>query len=157
MRASLWGSCSPRSASRRPLLPIARDLFERYLGEWRGAGKIETVRGDTDTLACSATCEDSEGGKALAQSIRCDSKKYKFAIENYIVATGDQVVGSWRELTMQVQGNVTVRSEGTMFIGKVAASAVTATIWMRADKRSQAVRIVPQGVDISKVEIVLRH
>ena len=131
--------------------------FERYLGEWRGAGKIETVKGDTDTLACSATCEESEGGKALAQSIRCDSKKYKFAIENYIVATGDQVVGSWRELTMQVQGNVTGEIQGTMFIGKVAASALTATIWMRADKRSQAVRIVPQGVDISKVEIVLRH
>ena len=86
--------------------------FERYLGEWRGAGKIETVKGDAYTLACSATCEESEGGKALAQSICCDSKKYKFAIENYIVASGDQVVGSWRELTMQVQGNVTGEISG---------------------------------------------
>ena len=143
------------------LTPAARadsaHPFDRYLGEWRGTGRIETVKGEVDTLACSATCEESEGGKALAQSIRCNSKSYKFAIENYIVASGDQVVGNWRELTMQVQGGVTGEIQGSMFIGKVAAPAVKASIWMRADRRSQAVRIVPQGVDIAKVEIVLRH
>jgi hypothetical protein len=143
------------------LTPAARadsaHPFDRYLGVWRGTGRIETVRGNEGVLACTATCEESEGGKALAQSIHCNSKIYSFAIENYIVASGDQVVGNWRELTMQVQGSVTGQIQGTMFIGKVVAPAVTASVWMRADQRSQAVRIVPQGVDIAKVEIVLRH
>ena len=131
--------------------------FARYLGTWKGSGRIESVKGEERPMRCTATCDDSEGGKALAQSIRCEGPNFKFQVENYIVANGNDVIGNWRELTQQVTGSVTGQIQGNLFVGKISAPAVTASVLMRADQRSQALRIVPQGVEIAKIEIVMKH
>lgn len=131
--------------------------FEQYVGFWQGSGRIESVKGETQAMSCSATCEESEGGKALSQSIECQGPRFKFQIENYIVAKGSEIVGNWRELTQQVIGNVTGRIEGTQFTGQINAPLFTASVWMKADQRSQALRVLPKGVDVAKVEIVMKR
>ena len=131
--------------------------FAQYVGFWQGSGRAESVRGEQQAMSCTATCEESEGGKALAQSIQCSGQRFKFQVENYIVAKGGEIVGSWREQTQQVIGNVTGRIQGTQFVGQISAPVFTASVWMKADARSQALRIIPKGVDVAKVEIVMKR
>ncbi len=131
--------------------------FARYMGAWQGAGRIEMAKGELRDLTCTATCDESEGGKALAQSILCHSKTHDYDIETYLVAKGADVVGNWREIEMQVSGQVTGHIEGTLFTGKVNAPGVDASVWMRADQRLQALKIEPHGADVANFEIVLKR
>ena len=130
--------------------------FARYYGEWRGTGFIANAQGDRAAISCTAVCTEGEGGKAMQQSLSCESPRAKFHAENYIVANGNEIVGNWQELTNQVTGRLTGRIQGQLFVGRLDAPAVTASVWMRADKRSQTIRIEPQGQKVTRIEIVMK-
>jgi len=146
-------------ASSGPTDALADDAhpFAQYVGFWQGSGRAESVRGEQQAMSCSATCEEAEGGKALSQSIQCSGARIRFQIENYIVDKGGEVVGNWREQTQQAIGSVTGHIQGTQFTGQISAPLFSASVWMKADARSQALRILPKGVDVAKVEIVMKR
>jgi len=154
---ALRGAASALALSATAALADDAHPFAQYVGSWQGAGRVESVKGEVQPMTCAATCEEAEGGKALSQSIECKGRTFRFQIENYIVDQNGSVVGNWRELTQQVIGNVTGQVQGTLFTGKISAPAFSATVWMKADGHSQALRVLPTGVDVAKVEMVMKR
>jgi hypothetical protein len=131
--------------------------FSKFSGSWRGDGEIVGADGSSERIACRASYQTAEDGASLAQSLVCASDSYRFDIHSNVVADDDRVRGDWQESTRNVSGNLKGSIQNGDFEGSVDGAGFTAQISLRTNGRKQSVVIVPQGADIQRVDITLRH
>lgn len=140
-------SLSPASAS-------AASPFAGFVGNWHGSGQVVGSNG-AERITCRAGYSSSSHGEALSQTLVCASDSYRFDIRSFVVSDDQGVQGHWEELTRSVTGNLVGRIANGQFEGTIAGAGFTAAIALRISGRRQTVTILPQGGDITKVDIVL--
>jgi hypothetical protein len=128
--------------------------FAGFIGNWHGSGQVVGSNG-AERITCRAGYSSSSRGEALSQTLVCASDSYRFDIRSFVVSDDQAVQGHWEELTRSVTGNLVGRIVNGQFDGTVVGSGFTAAIALRISGRKQTVTIVPQGGDITKVDIVL--
>jgi hypothetical protein len=133
------------------------DPFASFLGEWTGSGEVSGANGSHERIRCRATYTASEGGRGLSQSIVCASSSYRVNVESFVEATGDDVIGTWREATRDASGHLTGKVEKGSFQGSVVGPGFSAQVSLRSDGRHQTVRIAPTGSDITEVKVELQR
>jgi hypothetical protein len=129
--------------------------FAKFLGSWRGSGRVTGTSGTAERISCRATYTGSENGAGLSQTLVCASDSYRFDVRGYVVAEGQSVQGNWQEMSRNVAGHVVGRISDGEFEGTIAGSGFAAEMSIRSSNRRQAVVIRPQGGDIDKVDIIL--
>lgn len=136
---------------------LAAGPFEKFVGSWSGNGQIVGTNGHRESIRCRAEYTEAKDGSALNQAIVCASESFKLDIHSYVEVSGESVQGYWKEAARDVSGHVSGRILGGRFEGEFSAPAFTAAISLTSNGRTQAVRIQPQGGDISDVRIELRR
>ena len=131
--------------------------FEKFIGNWSGAGQIIAANGHRESMRCRAQYSEAKEGSALNQTIVCASESFKFNIQTYAEASGESVQGHWTESTRDVSGHVSGHISDGRFEGEFSAAAFNASISITSNGRTQTVSIQPRGGDISDVRIELRR
>jgi hypothetical protein len=131
--------------------------FEKFIGNWSGAGQINGANGHRESIRCRAEYSEAKGGSAVDQTIVCASESFKFNIHTYAEASGESLQGYWKEATRDVSGHLSGRISEGRFEGEFNAAAFNASISITSNGHTQSVSIRPQGGDISDVHIELRR
>jgi hypothetical protein len=147
--AAAFGPATTETAAAGP--------FDRFIGSWSGSGHVVGTKGDREPIRCRASYSEAESGSALNQSIVCASDSYRIEITSYVQASGNEVQGSWNEVTRNASGHLTGQIQGDRFDGSVVGPGFTAAISLTSNGRRQAVSIRPQGGDISDVQLELQR
>jgi hypothetical protein len=129
--------------------------FAKFLGSWRGSGRIVTTNGGAEKISCRADFSAASQGEALSQKLVCASDSYRFDIHSFVVTDAQGVQGHWEEATHQVSGQVVGKVADGQFDGNIVATGFSAAISFRVSGHRQSVVITPQGGDIAKVDIVM--
>jgi hypothetical protein len=129
--------------------------FVDFLGTWRGSGHVVASDGHSERITCRANYSESDGGKALSQSLVCASDSYRFDVHSYVIENDRGVEGYWQEATRNVTGQLTGQVEAGQFEGSITGPSFTAQLSLKTTGRKQAVSITPQGGDIVRVDITL--
>ena len=87
--------------------------------------------GSTSPLHCRATYAVSGGGDHLDQSLDCASQRSSFTFHIEIDQTNGAILGTWQEMTRQVQGGVS----GQGVPGKIEIAAARPGVLGRGDGR----------------------
>jgi hypothetical protein len=127
--------------------------FRQFLGNWSGSGTITVRDGGRERLRCRGGF--AGGGDALNMSLRCASDSYKFELQSDIRAEGNNISGSWNELTRHVYGSVAGRAVGNRIEASAVAAGFTASITLAVRGNTQQVSIRSPGSEISEVSISL--
>ena len=135
----------------------AASPFDKFVGEWRGAGQIVGTNGHREPIRCRAQYTEAKEGSVLNQSIVCASESFKLNITSYVEASGDSVQGYWKEASRDVSGHLTGHISGGRFEGEFSAISFAAAISLTSNSRTQAVNIQPRGGDVSDVHIELKR
>jgi hypothetical protein len=131
--------------------------FAAFIGSWRGSGEATIKDGHKERINCRATYLGSDSGDSLTISLVCASDSYRFNVESYVEAQGQNIHGHWEEITRKVQGDLTGRVEGGQFKGTVTGGTFSVLMSIRATERAQVVSMVPQGADVTDLEVVLKR
>ena len=131
--------------------------FESLAGPWSGGGTISMNDGHNERIRCKAMYEVVPSGIILHQNLSCASDSYKFEVRSSIQAEGDTLVGTWRETTRQVVGNVSGRISGDHIVTAVEGTGFSANLDLTTRGNSQSVSIRPTGTDIKSVQIDLKR
>jgi hypothetical protein len=129
--------------------------FVGFAGNWRGEGRVVGTNGNSEPIRCRATYAVSPDGWNLTQALVCASDSYRFDIRSNVVSDGQTVRGSWDETTRNATGNLTGRVNGSLIESTVQGLGFSASLAVRTVGRKQVVSIVPQGADVTKVDITL--
>src|SRR5580692_11666615 len=78
--------------------------FAGLAGVWSGGGTVTLDDGSSERIRCRATYAVGEGGRGLNQTLTCASDSYKFDLRANVVAEGNQITGSWSEISRNVSG-----------------------------------------------------
>ena len=92
--------------------------FDTFAGAWSGTGTIAMNDGHSERIRCKAVYEVTPSGIILHQNLRCASDSYKFEVRSSLQADGDQLTGTWSEVTRQATGKVS----GTISGGQISTS-----------------------------------
>ena len=131
--------------------------FAAFLGSWRGSGQATIKDGHRERISCRAKYSGSDSGQSLTISLVCASDSYRFNVESYVEAQGQNIHGHWEETTRKVQGDLSGRVDGGQFKGTVTGGLFSVDMSIRATERAQAVSMVPHGADVTDMEIVLNR
>jgi hypothetical protein len=131
--------------------------FAAFVGSWRGSGEATIKDGHRERITCRATYTGSDSGQSLTISLVCASDSYRFNVESYVEAQGQNVHGHWEEITRKVQGDLTGRVDGGQFKGTVNGGAFSVLMSIRATPNAQEVSMVPRGADVTDLEVVLKR
>ncbi|HZZ61951.1 MAG TPA: hypothetical protein VFE63_12370 [Roseiarcus sp.] len=131
--------------------------FAAFLGSWRGSGQATIKDGHHERIGCRAKYSGSDSGQSLTISLVCASDSYRFNVESYVEAQGQNIHGHWEETTRKVQGDLSGRVEGGQFKGTVTGGLFSVDMSIRATERAQTVSMVPHGADVTDMEIVLNR
>ena len=129
--------------------------FAKFLGHWRGSGRVTSTSGAAERISCRATYTGSENGAGLSQTLVCASDSYRFDVRGYVVAKGQSVQGQWQEMSRNVAGHIVGKISDGEFDGTIAGSGFAAEMSIRSSTRRQTVVMRPRGGDIDKVDIIL--
>ena len=130
--------------------------FTRFDGSWKGAGQVVGSDGKHEKISCRAHYSIPPSGNALSQSLICASDSYRFEVQSDVVVTdGHSVQGTWQETTRRASGDLVGQVADGQFQGSVSGTGFTAEISLKMNGGKQSVTIVPQGSNISKVDIVM--
>jgi hypothetical protein len=143
--------------SAQQTVALAASPFQKFAGEWRGAGEIVESNGHRELIRCRAEYAEAKDGSALNRAIVCASESFKLDIKSYVEASGDSIQGYWSETARDLNGHLTGRIAEGRFEGEISAPAFTAAISLTANGHSQAVSIKPRGGDVSDVRIELKR
>src|SRR5271163_2055867 len=132
-------------------------VFAPFLGSWKGSGQATIKDGRRERISCRATYTGSDSGQSLTISLVCASDSYRFNVESYVEAQGQNIHGHWEEITRKVQGDLTGRVDGGQFKGTVTGGAFSVLMSIRATPNAQEVSMVPQGADVTDLEVVLKR
>jgi len=87
----------------------------------------------------------------------CASDSYKVDLASQIDSRGDQIRGTWREATRQVNGDL----EGTVSGGNiqvaVKSAMFSASLNVRTSGSNQSISITAPGTEVSRVAIALKR
>jgi hypothetical protein len=131
--------------------------FAGLSGSWSGDGSIVLTSGTTERLRCDATDAISGGGATLDMALRCASDSYKFNLHINLVDTAGQILGSWDELTKNVQGGISGHDSKGLIQVNVKGQTFAAAVTVATRGAEQSVSIRAQSGDLSRVTISLRH
>ena len=131
--------------------------FAAFIGSWRGSGQATIKDGHHERISCRATYSGTDSGQALTISLTCASDSYRFNVESYVEAKGQNIHGHWEEMTRKVQGDLTGRVDGGQFTGTVTGGLFSVDMSIRATDRAQAVSMVPHGADVTDLEVTLNR
>jgi hypothetical protein len=129
--------------------------FAPLSGAWRGDGAATGADGKSERIACRATNTISFDKINLTQSLICASDSYRFDIRTNVYTDGQAVRGTWQEATRNVSGNFSGDMRDGSINGAVTAPGFSATVSIRTTGDKEQVTIIPQGSDITKVDIAL--
>jgi hypothetical protein len=130
------------------------DPITDLAGYWSGTGSVSLGSGKTERVKCSVVYR-AEGGQ-LRQSMRCASADYSINAQAELhVTKSGQVTGSWEERTYSVKGDVSGRFAGESFNLKIQGANFTAAMSVTLSSCKQALSIMPQGLEVTKVSISL--
>ena len=132
-------------------------VFGPFLGTWKGNGEVTSNDGHKERITCRATYSASDGGASLTQSLVCAGDSYRFQVESYVEASGQNLKGHWEETTRNVEGQLTGQLSGGHFEGTIQGAAFSAQMSLNATEKQQLVSIKPQGASFTSVDIVLSH
>jgi len=140
-----------------PALPQVGGIFAGLDGAWSGAGVIRLSDGSSAPIKCNAAYAVGGGGDHLDQSIDCASPRQSFAFRIQLDASGGEILGSWRELTRQVEGGVS----GQGALGKlqlvVRGQGFTAQATVTARAGRQTLVLAANAGGFSSATISLRR
>jgi len=148
--AIAMGGGGPRLSSSAP-----GGVFAPFLGSWKGSGQVTVNDGHKERISCRATYSASDNGGSLTQSLVCAGESYRFQVQTYVEATGQDLHGHWQEDSLQVQGDLTGRVTGGQFEGTIKGTTFTAQMSLNATEQQQILSIKPHGAGYSSVDIVL--
>jgi hypothetical protein len=134
-------------------VPASAAQFNQFVGNWAGSGTITIRDGARERLRCRVRF--TGGNNELSLSLRCASDSYKFELQSDITADGNNISGSWNELTRHVYGTISGRTTGNRIDASAVAAGFTASISLFARGNSQQVSIRAPGSEISEVAISL--
>jgi hypothetical protein len=129
--------------------------FAKFVGTWRGVGKVITADGKGEKIRCSATYSTESGGKSASQALVCASDAYRVDIRSFIVADGQAVQGHWEESVRQAMGQLDGQIVGDQFDGRISGTGFEARISVITRGTRQTIVITPTGGSISRVQIAL--
>jgi hypothetical protein len=129
--------------------------FAKFVGTWRGVGKVVAADGHAEKIRCSATYSAESGGQSVSQALVCASDSYRVDIQSFIVADGQAVKGHWEESVRQAMGQLDGQIVGGDFEGRIAGPGFEAHLSLVTSGIRQTVLITPAGGSISRVQIAL--
>lgn len=135
----------------------AGGAFENLAGTWSGGGSIAMNDGHNERIRCRAVYEVTPSGIILHQNLRCASDSYKFEIRSSLQAEGNELSGTWTEVTRQVTGNVSGTISGDQITTAVDGTGFSASLSVNTKGNAQSVSITPTGTDIKSVQIELKR
>ena len=133
--------------------PAPAQQFNQFVGNWSGSGTITVKDGERERLRCRG--QFTGGGSALNMHLRCASDSYKFELQSDIRSDGNNISGSWNELTRHVYGSISGRIAGNRIDASAVAAGFTASISLATRGNNQQVLIRAPGSEISEVSISL--
>ena len=132
--------------------------FVAFVGSWRGSGQATIKDGHHERRSRNiAAFRAPQRAWSATISLVCASDSYRFNVESYVEAQGQNIHGHWEETTRKVQGDLTGRVEGGQFRGTVTGGLFSVDMSIRATERAQAVSMVPHGADVTDLEVVLNR
>jgi len=145
------------AAAPGPALAQADGIFAGLAGAWSGEGSAKLSDGSTAPLRCRATYAVSGGGDHLDQTLDCASRRQNFAFRIALDQTNGAILGSWRELTRQVQGGVSGQAGRGRFdlLARGQGFSAQASVVTRGGRQSLA--IAARGGGFSSASIALRR
>jgi len=119
--------------------------FNGLAGVWAGAGTVTLDDGSSERIRCRATYAVGEGGRGLNQTLTCASDSYKFDLRSNVTAEGNEITGSWSEISRNISG--TIQGRGGNGVIQVVASAAgfNANISLTTRGNRQSVLIKSEG------------
>ena len=119
--------------------------FNGLAGVWSGAGTVTLDDGSNERIRCRATYAVGEAGHGLNQTLTCASDSYKFDLRTNVIAEGNNITGSWSEISRNISG--TIQGSGTSGAIQVVASAAgfSANITVTTRGNRQTVLIRSEG------------
>jgi hypothetical protein len=119
--------------------------FNGLAGVWSGAGTVTLDDGSNERIRCRATYAVGEAGHGLNQTLTCASDSYKFDLRTNVIAEGNNITGSWSEISRNISG--TIQGSGTGGAIQVVASAAgfSANITVTTRGNRQTVLIRSEG------------
>ena len=119
--------------------------FNGLAGVWSGAGTVTLDDGSSERIRCRATYAVGEAGHGLNQTLTCASDSYKFDLRTNVIAEGNNITGSWSEISRNISG--TIQGSGTSGAIQVVASAAgfSANITVTTRGNRQTVLIRSEG------------
>jgi hypothetical protein len=119
--------------------------FNGLAGVWSGAGTVTLDDGSNERIRCRATYAVGEAGHGLNQTLTCASDSYKFDLRTNVIAEGNNITGSWSEISRNISG--TIQGSGTSGVIQVVASAAgfSANIAVTTRGNRQTVQIRSEG------------
>jgi len=129
--------------------------FAKFLGTWRGVGKVLMADGSDEKIHCSATYSAESGGRSLSQALVCASDSYRVDIRSFIVADGQSVQGHWEESVRQATGHLEGQIVGGQLEGRISGPGFEAGMSLVASGTRQTILISPVGGSVSRVQIAL--
>jgi hypothetical protein len=141
------------------LSPVASaesaDPFAKFLGTWRGTGKVFMADGKSERIRCIATNSPEPGGKSISQELVCASDSYRVDVRSFIVAEGQGVQGHWEESVRQAAGQLAGQIVGGQFEGRITGPGFDAALSLVTTGLRQTILITPSGGSVSRVEVAL--
>jgi hypothetical protein len=115
--------------------------FNGLAGVWSGAGTVTLDDGSSERIRCRATYAVGEGGRGLNQTLTCASDSYKFDLRANVVAEGNNITGSWSEVSRNVSGTIAGSGNGGVIQVTASAAGFNASISLTTRGNRQSVQI----------------
>jgi len=131
--------------------------FSGLDGKWSGDGSIVLTDGTTERLRCNATYVVAGGGANLDQALRCASDSYNFDLRISLVDTAGAILGSWNEVTKNVQGGISGHDSKDLIEVTARGQTFSAAVTVATHGTEQSVKIHADSGDLSQVSMTLRH
>lgn len=131
------------------------DPFAKFLGAWRGGGKVVMADGHSEKIRCTANYSSASGGQTVSQELVCASDSYHVDVRSFIVAAGPSVQGHWDESVRQAMGQLAGQIVGEQFDGRISGTGIEAALSVVTTGSRQTILVTPNGGSVSRVEVTL--
>jgi hypothetical protein len=119
--------------------------FNGLAGVWSGAGSVTLDDGSSERIRCKATYAVGEGGRGLNQTLTCASDSYKFDLRTNVTAEGNEITGSWSEMSRNISGTIQGRTGNGLIQVTASAAGFSANIAVSTHGNRQSVSIKSEG------------
>jgi hypothetical protein len=131
--------------------------FEGLSGSWSGDGSIGLPSGAAERLRCEAVYVVGGGDDTLQQNLRCASDSYNFELRIELTNDGGAILGSWNELTRNVQGGISGHGAKGLVQAVARGQGFSATLTVATRGARQSVTIRASGGELAEVSILLHR